>query len=148
MVVEAWLARAAAPRPGRPALETPQGSLLLRRAARRRARAARGELAARGGGPGRASAIALPPGLDFAQALHACLLLGAVAVPVDLRLTAAERERIAAGARVRRRASRWRRGARAATRRALSAGAAHDLDATRGRDPHLGHHRARRGRSS
>jgi o-succinylbenzoate---CoA ligase len=34
------------------------------------------------------------------QALHACLLLGAVAVPVDLRLAPAERERIAAGAAV------------------------------------------------
>ena len=33
-------------------------------------------------------------------ALHACLLLGAAAVPVDLRLAAAERERIAAGAAV------------------------------------------------
>jgi O-succinylbenzoic acid--CoA ligase len=30
-------------------------------------------------------AIALPPGLDFAVALHACLLAGAAVVPVDLR---------------------------------------------------------------
>ena len=30
-------------------------------------------------------AIALPPGLEFAVALHACLLAGAAAVPVDLR---------------------------------------------------------------
>lgn len=30
-------------------------------------------------------AIALPPGVDFAVALHACLLSGAAAVPVDLR---------------------------------------------------------------
>ena len=30
-------------------------------------------------------AIALPPGLDFAVALHACLLRGVEAVPVDLR---------------------------------------------------------------
>jgi O-succinylbenzoic acid--CoA ligase len=36
-------------------------------------------------------AIALPPGLHFALALHGCLLLGAVAVPVDLRLTPQER---------------------------------------------------------
>ncbi|MCW3069749.1 MAG: 2-succinylbenzoate--CoA ligase, partial [Solirubrobacterales bacterium] len=36
----------------------------------------------------------------FEQALHACLLLGAVAVPVDLRLSAAERAQITAGARV------------------------------------------------
>src|SRR4051812_31121138 len=30
-------------------------------------------------------AIALEPGLDFAIALHACLLAGAAAVPLDLR---------------------------------------------------------------
>ena len=30
-------------------------------------------------------AIALEPGLDFAVALHACLLAGAAAVPLDLR---------------------------------------------------------------
>ena len=45
-------------------------------------------------------AIALSPGVAFAQALHACFLLGAVAVPVDLRLTPSERERIVAGATV------------------------------------------------
>jgi O-succinylbenzoic acid--CoA ligase len=45
-------------------------------------------------------AIALPAGLDFACALHACLLLGAVAVPVDLRMSAAERAQIAAGSAV------------------------------------------------
>jgi O-succinylbenzoic acid--CoA ligase len=45
-------------------------------------------------------AIALPAGLDFARALHACLLLGAVAVPVDLRLSVAERAQIAAGSAV------------------------------------------------
>jgi O-succinylbenzoic acid--CoA ligase len=38
-------------------------------------------------------AILLPPGLDFAVALHACLLAGAAALPVDLRL--GERERAA-----------------------------------------------------
>jgi O-succinylbenzoic acid--CoA ligase len=36
--------------------------------------------------------------MAFAEALHACLLLGAIAVPVDLRLANAERERIVAGA--------------------------------------------------
>ncbi len=64
------------------------------------ARFGAGELAARGAAPGARVAIALPAGLDFAQALHACLLLGAVAVPVDLRLAAAERARIADGAAV------------------------------------------------
>lgn len=64
------------------------------------ASAGAGELAQRGARRGERVAIALPPGIEFAQALHACLLLGAVAVPVDLRLTSAERERIVAGATV------------------------------------------------
>jgi O-succinylbenzoic acid--CoA ligase len=99
MVVEGWLARAAAMGPDRIALETPRGSwsyAQLQAAARRGAI----ELAARGAGSGQRVAIALPPGLAFAQALHACLLLGAVAVPVDLRLSASERAQIAAGAAV------------------------------------------------
>ena len=33
----------------------------------------------------------LEPGLDFVVALHACLRIGAVATPIDLRLTDAER---------------------------------------------------------
>jgi O-succinylbenzoic acid--CoA ligase len=96
MVVEGWLARAAVTRPERTALQTPLGSwsyTQLHAAARFGA----GQLAARGAGPGARVAIALPAGLAFAQALHACLLLGAVAVPVDLRLTDVERARIADG---------------------------------------------------
>jgi o-succinylbenzoate---CoA ligase len=45
-----------------------------------RARAGAAELAGH-----RRVAIALPPGLDFAVALHACLLAGAAAVPLDPR---------------------------------------------------------------
>ena len=99
MIVEGWLPRAAAARPGGVALQTPEGAVtyaeLLARAG-----AGAGELIARGAKPGRRVAIALPPGLAFANALHACLLLGAVAVPIDLRLTAAERERLTEGAAV------------------------------------------------
>jgi O-succinylbenzoic acid--CoA ligase len=99
MVVEGWLARAAAIRPDATALQTPQGS---RSYAELHAAASAGaaELARRGAAPGVRVAIAMPPGLHFAQALHACLLLGAVAVPVDLRLSGRERERIAEGATV------------------------------------------------
>jgi O-succinylbenzoic acid--CoA ligase len=97
MIVEGWLPRAAAVRPGGVALQTPASALsyteLLAAAS-----SAADELAARGVEPGQRVAIALPPGLAFAQALHACLLLGAVAVPVDLRLLAAERELITEGA--------------------------------------------------
>src|SRR5580700_4110494 len=99
MLVDSWLARAAAQRPQHPALQTPaeDWSYAQLYAA---ARFAAGELAARGAAPGDRVAIALPPGLAFAQALHACLLLGAVAVLVDLRLAPAEREGIAAGAAI------------------------------------------------
>jgi O-succinylbenzoic acid--CoA ligase len=97
MIVEGWLARAAATRPEKTALQTPAGAVsyseLLAGAS-----AGAVELAARGAEPAGRVAIALPPGLAFAQALHACLLLGAVAVPVDLRLLPAEREIATAGA--------------------------------------------------
>jgi O-succinylbenzoic acid--CoA ligase len=99
MVVEAWLERAAFAAPAMTAIETPGGScfyaeLLLR------ARAGAHHLVEGGVRRGERVALALPAGLDFAYALHACLLLGAVAVPVDLRLGARERGAITDGAAV------------------------------------------------
>jgi o-succinylbenzoate---CoA ligase len=96
MVVEGWLARAAAARPGQPAIQTPAGGLTYAELGSA-AQAGAAQLTARGIAPGERVAISLPAGLDFVVALHACLTLGAVAVPVDLRLAAPERERIAAG---------------------------------------------------
>ena len=97
MIVQTWLARAAAAHPSRIALETPAGRISYADL-HVRARAGAAQLGADGVRPGDRVAIALPPGIEFAQALHACMLLGAVAVPVDLRLSAAERDEIAAGA--------------------------------------------------
>jgi O-succinylbenzoic acid--CoA ligase len=97
MVVEGWLERAAAAAPELTAVETPEGSLSYAQLLAL-ARAGAGRLAEHGVAPGARVAIALPPGLGFAQALHACLLLGAVAVPVDVRLSAAEREHVRADA--------------------------------------------------
>jgi O-succinylbenzoic acid--CoA ligase len=97
MVVEGWLARAACSRPGHTALETPRGSCSYAEL-HDAARAGAAELAGRGVDARDRVAIALPGGLAFAQALHSCLLLGAVAVPVDLRLSAAERAQIIDGA--------------------------------------------------
>ncbi len=97
MVIEGWLDRAASLAPARAAIETPQGTctyselLVL-------ARAGAGRLLELGVKQGEQVAIALPPGLAFAQALHSCLLLGAVAVPVDLRLAEQEQRRIAGAA--------------------------------------------------
>ncbi len=99
MEVEAWLARAAATQPAHTALLTPLGDWSYARLFDA-ARAAAGELIERGVRRGSHVAIALPAGLEFAQALHACMLLGAVAVPVDLRLAPGEREQIAASADV------------------------------------------------
>jgi O-succinylbenzoic acid--CoA ligase len=96
MLVEGWLARAAATQPERVALQTPSGSWSYAQL-EAAAHAGAGELAARGAAAGERVGIALAPGLHFAQALHACLLLGAVAVPIDLRLAAPESARIAGG---------------------------------------------------
>jgi o-succinylbenzoate---CoA ligase len=95
MQVEAWLQRAAGLAPSLTALATPDAKMSYREllAAARRGAA---ELARREVLAGERVAIELEPGIDFAVALHACLLLGAVAVPVDPRLTLPERERILA----------------------------------------------------
>ncbi len=97
MLVDNWLTRAAAARPRHLALQTPDAGCtyaeLLASAS-----AIAVYLARRGVGAGERVAIALPPGLEFAYALHACMLLGAVAVPVDLRMSASEQSVIAGGA--------------------------------------------------
>jgi o-succinylbenzoate---CoA ligase len=86
MRVDAWLPRAARAHPARPALN----DLTYRELDAAADRAAR-VLVARGAGPGCRVALALPPGAAFAVALHATQRLGALAVPIDLRLTADER---------------------------------------------------------
>lgn len=122
MVVEAWLQRAAALAPAAIAVETPLGACSYAQLLER-ARAGAAELAARGGGAGERVAIALPAGLDFVCALHASLLLGAVAVPVDLRLGERERAAIVDGAMV------VDEPLRASAAGGRSTGAVHDLDA-------------------
>jgi o-succinylbenzoate---CoA ligase len=97
MLLEGWLARAAAARPGHPALVTAAGTWSYQELLDA-ALWGRRQLAHAGVQPGDRVAIALPGGLPFAQALHACLLTGAVAVPLDVRLTAGERERLAGAA--------------------------------------------------
>jgi O-succinylbenzoic acid--CoA ligase len=95
MQVEAWLQRAASSAPELIALQTPHARVSYAELART-AWAGAHELAERGVLRGQRVGIALVPGIEFAQALHACMLLGAVAVPVDLRLTAEERAPILA----------------------------------------------------
>jgi O-succinylbenzoic acid--CoA ligase len=96
MQVEGWLQRAARAAPKLTAIQTPQARLSYGELWSA-ARAGAAELAERCVRPADRVAIALAPGIAFAEALHACMLLGAVVVPVDLRLTAAERQYIVEG---------------------------------------------------
>ena len=99
MHVAPWLERAAAARPGHPAIEAP-GERLSYGVLLERARGAAGALAAEGIGPRDRVGLALPPGLDSVVALHGCLLLGATAVPVDARFGTQERAAVTSGCRV------------------------------------------------
>jgi O-succinylbenzoic acid--CoA ligase len=85
MPIEPWLERAAALRPDRVALEAPEGLLTYAELLTRARSLARG---LEGVVP-----IDLPQGLEFTVRLHACLLAGAAAMPIDQRL--GERERAA-----------------------------------------------------
>ncbi len=92
-----WLVRAAALHPERPALVSPRGELAYSNLALRAGIAARA-LVARGVRPGDRVALACEDRVEFAIALHACLLAGARAVPIDLRLSGEERAARTAGA--------------------------------------------------
>ena len=83
-------------RPGATALETADGSWTWAQldAAATGAARALGDLGVK---PGDRVALALPAQAPFAEALHGCMRLGAVAVPIDLRLSAGERAARVAG---------------------------------------------------
>jgi len=100
MLVEAWLTRAARMRPDVVALRAEDGALTYAELDAAATDAAR-RLSALGVRPGNRIAIALPARRAFVETLHGCLRLGAIAVPVDLRLKARERaERVAGCAAV------------------------------------------------
>jgi o-succinylbenzoate---CoA ligase len=123
MKTGAWLERSAARAPQRTAIETPAGARSYAELLAI-ARSGAAHLRARGVGPGDRVAIALPAGVEFVQALHACLLLGAAVVPIDMRLAPGERERIAGGAAL------LVQEPLPDTREPIALGARHDLDAT------------------
>jgi O-succinylbenzoic acid--CoA ligase len=95
--MELWLARAARTHGDRPAMLSDGGTQLNYDALYQRARAAGGELLQRGVSAGDRVALALG-GEDLVVALHGCMVIGAVAVPVDLRLREDERQARTAGA--------------------------------------------------
>jgi O-succinylbenzoic acid--CoA ligase len=87
--MEPWLSRAARVHPHRAALVTPERTWTYREL-NDSARAVAGALRASGVGHGDRVALALPSE-ELIVALHGCLAIGAAAVPIDLRLTEAER---------------------------------------------------------
>ena len=88
--MEPWLTRAARIQPERAALRTADGTETTYAELYDRAAGVAAALRERRVGPGERVALALPSH-ELVVALHACLLLGATAVPIDLRLTEAER---------------------------------------------------------
>src|ERR1700761_1743659 len=97
--MEPWLTRAARVHGDRIALRSADGTQTTYAELHARARGVAGALHAQRVSPGDHVALALPSA-DLVVALHACLLLGAVAVPIDLRLTEAEQALRAAHASV------------------------------------------------
>lgn len=96
--MESWLARAARMHGERAAVVSP-GQRLNYAELHARALGVAGALRERGITAGDRVALALPS-VEFVAALHGCLLLGAVAVPIDLRLNAAEQATRQASARL------------------------------------------------
>jgi o-succinylbenzoate---CoA ligase len=87
--MEPWLSRAASVHPDRAALITP-GRTWTYRELHAEAATVAGALREWGIGHGDRVALALPSD-ELIVALHACLSIGVAAVPIDLRLTEAER---------------------------------------------------------
>lgn len=94
--MQPWLQRAASIAAQREAVVAGSRSLTYREL-NGRALAAAASLAENGVLPGDRVALALAPGEDLIVALHGCLLAGAIAVPIDVRLGPEERAMRAAG---------------------------------------------------
>ena len=90
MHLDNWLAQRAATCPDRPAVLAGGYEVVYAELEREASRAAR-RLAARGVRRGATVAIELPAGLDYVVVLHALMKLGAIAYPLNTRLSVAER---------------------------------------------------------
>jgi O-succinylbenzoic acid--CoA ligase len=95
MLVEAWLLRSARAHPAREAVNGLTYAQLVARV-----RSGASALRAQGVREGDLVGLALEPGTEFVVALHATWGVGAVAVPVDPRLGAAERAHVQRGCRL------------------------------------------------
>jgi o-succinylbenzoate---CoA ligase len=92
-----WIHRASAGHPDRVAIESGERAISYRQLSALAIDGVR-ELQALGVGAGQRVALDIDDRMEFAIALHACLLHGAVAVPVDPRLSLEERHERTAGA--------------------------------------------------
>lgn len=100
MIVEEWCRRAARIAPQATAVECgPRRCTWSEMLAAAQAGAQR--LAERGVARGDLVAIEMPPGVDFAHALHSVWLAGARAMPLDLRMTKGERDALCEGVSIR-----------------------------------------------
>jgi o-succinylbenzoate---CoA ligase len=97
--VALWIRLARARQPDRVAIEGPERALTYAELSEAAVGAA-GALARSGVAEGDRVALALPGVEDFVVALHGCMLIGAAAVPINLRLTEDERAARSAGASV------------------------------------------------
>jgi o-succinylbenzoate---CoA ligase len=91
MDLDPWLPRAAALRPDHPAMVDAAGTITTYAELHTQALDAAAVLQAQGIERGERVALALTAGVPFLAALHATLMLGAAAVPIDLRLGPDER---------------------------------------------------------
>src|SRR5271156_337951 len=87
------LGRASRFYPGRTALAR-DGRLLTFRELCHRVEGIAGTLASRGFGVGDRLAILLPNGPDYLELLYACSMLGVIAVPLNIRLSTKEIDRV------------------------------------------------------
>ena len=92
MKLDNWLSQRAQTCPDRGALIA-DGAALTYAELEHEATAAARRLAARGARRGATVALTLPVGLEYVVLVHALMKLGAVAYPVNTRLTEAEVER-------------------------------------------------------
>jgi len=92
VLLDNWLAQRAQTCPNREAVVVPDATLDYATLEREATAAAR-RLAALGVRRGSTVPLSMPAGRDYAVALHAVMKLGAVAAPIDPRLSEGERER-------------------------------------------------------
>jgi o-succinylbenzoate---CoA ligase len=86
-----WLHKAVAMHPDRIAVEGPERTLTYAQLSGEAIEAAAALRALGADQEQRSAALELPPGEEYVIALHGCILAGVAAVPVDLRLSEAER---------------------------------------------------------